>query len=274
MPSVGIVTVTYNSGKFFRAYMDALQAQTRAVDLLVLIDSGSDERAFLDDQKNYTVPTKIISEGNVGVCVGNNIGWRIVRDFDYIMFLNPDAFIAPNFLELAVAYMETNPSVGMVTPTLLGYDIEKHEPTGLVDTTGVVRTWYGRIAERDQSKLESVLTKYAGPNEIPWLCSAVALARREAMEAIVDNESIFDPIFFMYKDDTDVSWRVRRAGWKIIHNPELRGYHCRGWKSRKGASQQAKLLSARNEIKLYIKNRSPFLIAAWLKYALVKWFGI
>lgn len=274
-PRVGVVTVTYNSDRFFDAYMQSLASQTMKPDLIVLVDSGSSETSFLDRVTRYPLQVEVVRESNVGVCVGNNLGWRRVRDFEYVLFLNPDAFLAPDFLAKAIEYLEAEPSVGMVTPTLVRYDVEQHSWLDRLDTTGVVRSRFGLIRERDQGAPLSALTRYPGPNEIPWLCTAVALGRRESMEAVVEpGDQLFDESFFMYKDDTDLSWRVRRAGWKIVHHPELRGAHCRGWQNRGKISRKARLLSARNEIKMCWKNRSPFVLIGLLKYTAVRFLNL
>ena len=270
-PTVGVVTVTYNSAPYFQKFAESLEAQTVAPDLVLLVDSGSTDPSFLDQLEQDRMPVTVIRESNVGVCMGNNIGWRKLRTFDYILFLNPDAFLTPAFIEDAVAYMEANPDVGMLTPSLLRYDLVAGIPLNIVDTTGVIRNTLGLLKERDQGRDVSTLDRYIVPNVIPWLCTAVALGRREAMEAVIEHgNQLFDESFFMYKDDTDLSWRVRRAGWKIVHHPGLLGYHCRGWQDRKSASRKARLLTARNEIKMSIKNHSPFVLTALIKYMLVK----
>ena len=272
---VGIVTVTYNSGPFFDEYMRSIQRQTRKPDLVVLVDSGSSQPKFLERAGDYAFPVEILRESNIGVCVGNNMGWRRLRNFDYVIFVNPDAFLTPEFIERAAAYMEAEPHVGMVTPSLLRYDIENHHPLDIVDTTGVVRNCLGLLKERDQSQPAEVLKRYTTPSAIPWLCTAVAMGRREAMESVLDHKGqLFDESFFMYKDDTDLSWRVRRRGWTIVHHPALVGYHCRGWQKRKSASRTSRLLTARNEIKMCRKNRSPFVAVALVKYLLVKVFNV
>jgi N-acetylglucosaminyl-diphospho-decaprenol L-rhamnosyltransferase len=273
--TVGVVTVTYNSDRFFDEYISALNAQTYSADLVVIVDSGSTQPEFLKRASAYSVPIEILREKNVGVCAGNNIGWRRVRGFDYILFLNPDAFLTPDFIEKAVAFMEGEARAGMVTPSLLRYDIETHQPMDVIDTTGVVRNWCGFLEERDQSKSAESLKRYTRPNKIPWLCTAVAMGRREAMDAVVERgDQLFDESFFMYKDDTDVSWRVRRAGWDIVHHPGLLGYHCRGWQNRKTVSRKARLLTARNEVKMCFKNHSPFVVVGILKYVLVRWLDM
>lgn len=272
--TVGVVTVTYNSDRFFDEYMAALQAQTRKPDLVVLVDSGSKEPKFLERAEAYDVRVEIVREDNVGICAGNNIGWRRIRSFDYVLFLNPDAFPAPDFIEKAAAYLDSHHEVGMVTPSLIRYDIENHIPLRTIDTTGVIRKWHG-FAERDQSKPVEELKRYFKPNRISWLCTAVAMGRREALNAVIEpGDQLFDESFFMYKDDTDLSWRVRRVGWHIMHHPELLGYHCRGWQSRETMSREARLRSVRNELKMCRKNRSPFWLAIAFKYISVRWFNL
>ncbi len=271
---VGVVTVTYNSDRFFDMYMASLEAQTYSPDLVVLVDSGSTDPHFLERSGAYSVPVEIKRETNVGFCAGSNIGWRHVRDFDYIFFLNPDAFPAPDFLEKAVSYMDTHSEVGMIVPSLIRYDIENRTSLDVIDTTGVVRNWHG-FPERDQSKPVEALKRYTAPNPIPWLCAAAVLARREALNAVVETgDQLFDESFFMYKDDTDLSWRVRRAGWALMHHPDLLGYHCRGWLSRRAMSRKARRLSARNEVQMCWKNRSLFVIVSGMKYLLVRCFDL
>ena len=170
--------------------------------------------------------------------------------------------------------MDAHANVGMVTPSLIRYDIDTHQPLDAIDTTGVIRGWTG-TAERDDGQPVAALQKYTQPNEIKWLCAAVAMGRREAMNAVLEHgDQLFDESFFMYKDDADLSWRVRRAGWLIMHHPALRGFHCRGWQSRSQMSRRARLLTARNEIKMCLKNRSPFVITGLVKYALVRFFDL
>jgi N-acetylglucosaminyl-diphospho-decaprenol L-rhamnosyltransferase len=268
--TVGVVTVTYNSSRFFDMYMASLEAQTYSPARVVLVDSGSTDPRFLERSGAYSVPVEIVRQTNVGFCMGSNIGWRRVREFDYILFLNPDAFPAPDFLEKAVAYMDAHPAVGMIIPSLIRYDIENRRPLDVIDTTGVIRNWYG-FPERDQSRPVEALQRYTGPNTIPWLCAATVLGRREALNAVIEpGDQLFDESFFMYKDDTDLSWRVRRAGWTLVHHPDLLGYHCRGWQSRRSMSRKARLASARNEVKMCWKNRSPFVFVSGMKYLLVR----
>jgi N-acetylglucosaminyl-diphospho-decaprenol L-rhamnosyltransferase len=276
-PTVGIVTVTYNSAPFFSRFLQSLSAQTQPATRIILVDSGSPDSSFLDLAPSHIT---ILRESNLGFAAGSNLGWSLVSDLDFILFLNPDAFLPPDFLARATAWLVANPTVGMLSPTLLRFDIESGNPLPIVDTTGVIRSRLGLIVERDSGCPLEVLERYQAPNEVPWLCAAVVLARREALEAVLEPTAVpnkpqlFDESFFMYKEDTDLAWRIRLAGWSLIHFPALVGYHCRGWQDRRSMSREIRLLTARNELKMCVKNHSPFVLVAVAKYLVVLTFNV
>jgi GT2 family glycosyltransferase len=276
MKRIAVIIVTYNSDKVLSHCLTALEHQSRQADQVVIVDSGSKDTEYLKRTDLSTINCEVVLEANVGFSVGCNIGWSLSRDYDFVLFLNPDAFLTPNFLEQALQYMEedANKNVGMLTGTLLGYDIQLDRPTGLVDSTGVMHTWYGQSVDRDQGKPVSVLEKYHWPNSVPAICGAALLARETALNEIAQKGILFDPGYFMYKEDIDLSWKAVRAGWTLIHHPGMTVYHCRGWKRRNAVSRKMRMLSARNDIKLFVRFRSPYLIYAFVKYGLVWAFNL
>src|SRR5262249_10125234 len=157
-------------------------------------------------------------------CRGNNIGMEYVSiATQYIFFLNPDAFLNPDFLEMAIQFMEqpVNQSCGAVTGTTLGYDITQNKPTGKYDTTGVFRKWYGKWYDRGQGgKQQSSL--YQSQEFLPAICGAVFFCRKKALDDVkLRGNEVFDPSFYMYKEDIDLSLRLRQKGWDLIFLPHL-----------------------------------------------------
>jgi N-acetylglucosaminyl-diphospho-decaprenol L-rhamnosyltransferase len=271
MKSIAIVIVTHNSDRVLLHCLTALEKQLRQPDQVVIVDSGSKNTEYLKCTDLSTIKCVVVLESNVGFSVGCNIGWSLSRACDFVLFLNPDAFLTADFLDQALQYLEedANKKVGMLTGTLLGYDIRSDRPTGLVDSTCVMHTWYGQSVDRDQGKAISVLARYRRPNPVPAICGAVLLARREALNSIAMNDVLFDPGYFMYKEDIDLSWKAIRAGWTLIHHPGLTAYHCRGWKGRYAMPRKMRMLSARNDIKLFARFHSPYLLYALVKFGLV-----
>lgn len=274
-PTCAVIIKTHNSQLYLTKAMDSLELQTVRPDSIVIMDSASNDITYLNPyqkQKNIQV---IIEKEDVGFCRGNNIAYNALKDeYDYVLFLNPDAFLTPQFIECAIQYMQ-NPAhkkVAALTGALLGYNIKNQTPTGLYDSTGIFQNWYGRWYDRDQGQSIASKPQYRKPESIPAICGALFFCRNLTLKEILirDNE-VFDSSFFMYKEDIDLSLRIRKKGWDLVFEPSLEAYHCRGWnQDRSQVPRQLRLYSARNEIKLHAKQKSPYLFYSLLKYFAVK----
>lgn len=271
-----VIIVTHNSQKHLPLCLKALKEQTRLPLQVIVVDSGSHDPSYLEVWENDPLVTLHREASNVGFCQGNNLGMaRVDATVHYVLFLNPDAFLTTSFIEKACAVMEeeANSKVGALSGILLGYAMENHQPSGRIDSTGIFRTWYGRWYDRGQGDdVVSSRKIYKHREEVPALCGALMFCRLEALQktALAPNV-VMDPEFFMYKEDIDLSLRLRRQGWSLLFVPELEVYHCRGWgQDRKQVPQRLRLLSAKNEMRLYGRMRSPCYIYSALKYFMVK----
>ncbi len=110
---------------------------------------------------------------------------------------------------------------------MLGFDIQKKKPTGLIDSTGIFRSHWGRWFDRSQG--QPYIPSYSWQSEnVPALCGALMFCRRQALEQILlSPQEVMDQRFFMYKEDIDLSLRLRHQGWTLKFNPYLVAYHCR-----------------------------------------------
>jgi N-acetylglucosaminyl-diphospho-decaprenol L-rhamnosyltransferase len=271
-PTVAVIIVTYSSDRVLPACLEALAKQTRQPDLILVVDNCSPQPAYLDAIPIGERVRLVRNRVNLGFCAGNNVGYRLSRHHKYVLFLNPDAFPREDFIENALAYMEreTSSPIGILTGTLLGFDVERRRPTGRIDSTGVFQTWYGRWYDRGQGLPWNEAVKAEQAQEVPAICGALMFCRTQALEATrLQDGEIFDPGFFMYKEDIDLSLRLRRHGWKLLYRPELLCYHGRGWQGRGRMAGRAKYLSARNELRVCLRNRLRGLPYSMMKYAYV-----
>jgi GT2 family glycosyltransferase len=86
---------------------------------------------------------------------------------------------------------------------------------------------------------------------------------------------VFDPDFFLYKEDIELSLRMRKAGWQLLYDPRLLAYHGRGWNKKRGEmAVKLRCMAAANEILLYKKHPSPYMLWAWMKYLLVRFIHL
>jgi GT2 family glycosyltransferase len=277
-PFCSIVIVTHNCERYVRKAMESVNAQTKQPGQIIIVDSGSSTSAYLEayaDQPNVVL---VLDTDDIGFCKANNIAMtRLPQKTDYVFFLNPDAMIVPTFLEEAIAYMERpeNHQVGALTGKVLGYDIEAGKPSGRYDSTGIFHKWYGKWYDRGQGEyIEQEL--YNQEETVPAICGAVFFCRKKALDTILlRGKEVFDNTFFMYKDDIDLSLRLRAQKWSIRYVPTLLAYHCRGWnRDRRKMPKRLRLYSAWNELRIHARLRSPLRVAYSLcKYAAVKFLN-
>jgi len=274
---VAVIIVTYNSQKHIYKAMECVLKQTLPARAILIVDTGSEDRSYLDAFKIHPQVKVIYAEKNAGFCRGNNVGMQHVpKECDYVFLLNPDAFLTPQYLEKAVHLMQQNSAVGALTGVTLGYDMEKELPTGRYDTTGVFSTWYGRWYDRAQGQLmDNQLFRQT--EFLPAICGAVFFCRKSALESVfLQGMDILDRSFYMYKEDVDLSVRLRKKGWKLLFSPGLIAYHCRGWNSKRSLMPRLfRKLSAKNEVRVNFRASNPFgMLYSSLKFAAVKLFDV
>lgn len=270
-PTIAVIIIAYDSGRVLRRCLDCLLAQTRRADLIVIVDNHSPAPAYLDEIPPAAAIRLIRLPHNQGFCQANNLAYALARDCNYVLFLNPDAFLSQRFLEEALAWMERpeSASVGCLTGTLLGFDIEHGCATGLIDSTGIFQNWYGRWYDRRRGVPTGELVTVA-VEEVPAACGALMFCRTRALEdASLRAGEVFDPEFFMYKEDIDLSLRMRAGGWRIVYVSGLLCHHGRGWQGRRLVTWQARYLSTRNELRLCWRNGWRSLPYGLAKYAYV-----
>lgn len=279
VPRVAVIIVTHNSEKHIDKCITCIANQTYAPAQLILVDSGSSDRDYLLPYRSLPGVQTIFADKDIGFCRGNNIGLKkLLPETDYIFFLNPDAFITPTYIAKAVAFMQDdkNARCGAITGTTEGYCIKKNSPTGLYDTTGIFSTWWGRWFDRGQGEpLNPNL--FSETETIPAICGAVFFCRNTAAKAVMlpDGE-LFDNRFYMYKEDIDLSLRLKNQGWHLMFVPSLLAYHCRGWnQNRRSMPKKMRLHSAYNELRIHWRQKSLIpLIYSTMKFWAVKCLNI
>lgn len=277
MSDCAVIIVTHNSEIYLKKCLASLHNQTVPPAQIIIIDSGSTSSEKINCNKDQNNICIYISRSNVGFCKGNNIGLSLVKqEIKYVLFLNPDAFLFSDFIENATKYLEKSDqaNTAVISGLLMGYDIMKDCPTGKIDSSGIFRKWYGNWYDRDHG--QTYQNQYSKEEEsVPALCGALMFCRKEALNTVLlSPNEVWDNSFFMYKDDIDLSLRLRKKNWELKFLPQLTAYHCRGWQpNRQKVSKHFRLLSAKNEIKLFNRMHSPCVLYSWIKYLSVKLFN-
>ncbi len=274
MPSLAVIIVTHNSQPFLSRCLAALAQQSQPPQHIALVDSGSNDPSSLQAYQNQA-GFFVSFQANIGFSRANNLAWQAVAQaVDYVLFLNPDAFPQADSLEKAVNFLQQSPQTAALGGRLLGFDIEQGAASGCVDSSGIFRTWYGRWYDRDQGQPDS--GQHDQVESVPALCGAFFFARNSVLHQVALGPGrVFDSDFFLYKEDIELSLRIRKQGWKLMYVPDIHVQHCRGWQaSRRQVPFRQKLLAARSELLLYRKHPSPYMLWAWGKYFAVRGLGL
>jgi GT2 family glycosyltransferase len=253
---VSITIVTYNSGRFIKRCLDSVLDQTYPFKEIIVIDNCSTD-GTTDILEPFEDRCRIIyNEDNIGFAAAQNqaIG---MSDSDWVLTLNPDVLLLPDFITALVHAGNQDPRIGTVCGKLLtmsaGFDFPEKP---VVDSTGIYFT--PTLRHLDRGSLEYDNGHYRQYEYVFGATAAAALYRREMIEDISLDGEFFDSDFFVYREDADVAWRSQLLGWKCLYAPYARGYHVRKALpgNRRALPPEINMHSVKNRFLLRIKNIS------------------
>ena len=158
---------------------------------------------------------------------------------DCVALINPDACIDREHLHRLVEDLERSPQVGAISPLLywnpdLTFVTPPSQPQGpaaLLEQ--MVCSWFPELAQRvalkDLDRSISIFCQTV-PVEVNFLTGAVLVIRRLAAVAAaeryqLDAQQLFDPDYFMFFEDSDLSLRLRRTGWSLAVSTAAAAVH-------------------------------------------------
>jgi GT2 family glycosyltransferase len=206
---------------------------------VIVVDNASSDATVELLPARFPWVRLIRSATNLGFTAGNNVGYATSRG-RAIYFLNPDTELVNNpqqtgsLWTLYRALMD-EPGVGLVGPQLR-YADNTIQPSRrrFPSTIGgfFESTWLGLFWPNNPWSQHWHMTDWpaAFRQEVDWLVGAALLARRAALEAIRQPGATgpFDEGFFMYSEEVDLCYRLKKAGWRIIYVPEAKVIHYEG----------------------------------------------
>jgi len=274
---LSIIIVSYNTKKILKKALTKVFEQTDYTDFeVIVVDNNSHDDSCKMVKREFPQAKLISSSVNGGFAAGNNLGIEQARG-DYILLLNPDAYVFPDSIRTSVEFMEDNPKTGIMGPQLIGEDgalqpSARKFPTpweklkvlsGYESRYSSFKTFYDFYQDQDREMRE--------PRNVDWVPGTYFLIRRQVIEEIGN----LDEIFFMYFEEVDYCWRAKRAGWEITFNPSVTIIHLGGQSSLASKkeicpkSRQLLDILVNSEYDYYRKNSGVFtmLLAAGVEIA-------
>jgi GT2 family glycosyltransferase len=246
--------VTFNSSRYLRRCLEAVLVQRDIRLEVIVVDNASTDgtREILD---GYAAPVRVISNQlNVGFAEAQNQAIRASRS-EWVLTLNPDVLMDPDFVRRVVDAGELDPGAGAVCGKLLSIG-PGFQPLAerRIDSTGIFFTPTMRHFDRGWHELDC--GAYDQSEYVFGACAAAALYRRRMIEDVSIGGSFFDPDFFAYREDADVAWRAQLLGWRCIYAPLATGWHVRTMipGHRRSVAPIINMHSVKNRFLMRIKN--------------------
>ncbi|WP_195741990.1 glycosyltransferase family 2 protein [Methylobacillus flagellatus] len=210
--SVAIVFVNYNTSDQIISCIYSLREERYSK--IIVVDNASPDDCPECIVEEFPDVVLIKSEKNLGFGEGCNIGkdWVIVNtDCEYIFFLNPDTLVEPGLLQLLHDGF-FSPEVGLVTPriTMMGDGLD------ILWYGGGYMNWLTGSARVPGCGLSAVSKIALEDRFVEFASGCAFMIRRSVLEECGG----FDPRYFMYEEDVELSLRVISYGYKIYYMPK------------------------------------------------------
>lgn len=211
---VSIIIVNWNGSHHLRECFDSLAAQTFRDFEVVLVDNGSVDDSLELVREHYPWVQLVPLKDNTGFSTGNNRGLEQSRG-EYIVTLNNDTRVEPDWLACLVKVADAHPGAGMIACRICSY----FEPD-VIDSIGMGICRDGMARGRFRNQRWSAL-QMEDVEDILVPSACAALYKR----AMIDEVGFFDDDFFAYAEDIDLGLRGRLAGWEAVVANKAIVYH-------------------------------------------------
>ena len=262
-PDVSVIVVSYNDAADLPVSLASAVGQRGVTAEVLLVDNGSKDGSAEVAERFGPAVRRLTLPRNVGFAAAMNEGIEATSG-RYVLSLNPDCRLEGNFAALLAARLDARPDCGSASGRILRGEGSDLAPTGRLDSTGIRFTASGRHLDRGSEEPEA--GRYLEEEEVGGTTGAAGFYRREALESARISTGYFDSDFFVYREDADLAWRLRKLGWKCLYVPDAVAVHRRRNlpKRRAEMSPVVNFHSVKNRFLLRVNNQSAteFLVTA------------
>ena len=223
IPNVSIVTVNFNQYQYTAQCLDTILAHPPKTSFeIVLVDNASNDGSAERLASEYPQVKLVNSSVNRGIAGGNNLGIKNGNS-RYVLLLNNDTLVLSGSIDRLVEFLDSHPEAGGSGGYLLNPD--RSFQSGANDFHTV---WDEFLNLTHLGLLLRPFWPSHPPSpfvqEVDWMSTAFMLFRREALEAV----GLVDERFFIYADESDLEYRLRKSDWKIFCVPGAEIVHYGG----------------------------------------------
>jgi GT2 family glycosyltransferase len=263
---LSIIIPNYNGLEHLITCYPSIEAQDYMDYKIILVDNSSQDASVKYTKEMYPKNIVVELDKNYGFAKAINTGIKYALEnlkCDYILLLNNDIELNPDFLRIGIESFKKNPGSPFIAVKMLNY----YDRSIIDDCGDFIKGNGGSPLARGYGEKDE--GQYNNEEFIFGACAGAAFYKRDLFEKV----GLFDETFFAYYEDIDFSFRAQLMGYKCLYQPKAVCYHKRGGTISIATEGFQTELCERNLVLLRIKNyplhiyllNQPFFFAARLK---------
>lgn len=258
LASTAVVTVSYNSRAHLRSFLSSVRATESKTVTIIVADNGSTDLAEirLACAEYSAVLLELGENYGYGGAINRAVA-TLPEIIDSVLISNPDVEFRGGALSTLRAALEQDQTAGAVGPKVLNSDGSSYPSARELPSlrTGIGHALLGRIWRSNPwtTRYLSDFSASAVRRPAGWLSGSCFLVRRSAFEQLGG----FDDAFFMYFEDVDLGYRLGKAGWSNVYEPDALVTHTGAHSTNTESSRM--ITAHHNSAYLYLSRK----YAAW-----------
>jgi len=212
LPRISIVLVNWNNFSDSVECLESIGKCTYQNREIIVVDNGSvgDDARLIKERFGSDIRL-IENDTNLGFARGCNVGLRdaLDRGTDYVVLLNNDTVVAPDFLEGLVSELREDSEAGIAGGKILCHEF----PQLIWSAGGTVDYRTGNAPIRGSGEVDC--GQYDEKSEVDWICSCFMIISRD----VLVNVGLLDERFFFGWEDADLCVRAAKRGYRVVYVP-------------------------------------------------------
>lgn len=253
MIDLSIIIVNWNTkGLLLRCLKSLKQILQKPGVEVFVVDNGSTDGSKETVRAEFPEVILIDNPSNLGFAMANNQAMSLSKG-KYILLLNPDTQVKEGAVETLLSFMKAHLEVGVAGAQLLNPDGSKQNSIANFPSLATELLNKSLLRWLFPDRFPGKERGYSTPIEVDSVIGACMMVRRKAIERV----GMLDEEYFLFLEETDWCYRMKKGGWKVYHVPQAEVIHFQG-KSAEKDKKRAKIEYYRSRYLFFKKHRGAW----------------
>jgi GT2 family glycosyltransferase len=216
-PKIIVILLNWNGKKDTLECLGSLQKVSSPRFTTIVIDNGSTDDSVNTIRAQFPQVPIFETKANLGFAGGNNIGieWALRKKAEWILLLNNDTVVAPDFLDQFMKAAQEKPEA-----KILGAKIYRYNSQTIDHLGGAWNPYLAEFISRSSGTVDDGI-HFEQMEPVEYVCGAALLMHRSVPETI----GLLEPKFFLFWEETDFCTRALHQGFGVWTAPQAKVWH-------------------------------------------------